>query len=114
MYTKVISLDQVIATSYIVTSSLDYMFHVISCRVFPFSYVKNCTLTLQFIEIHHMYKDKLNHTTVSPVLDGSPTGHGTWVLCWSTVHMDVCLSVCMCVSVYVCMIHDKDKGERVS
>ena len=81
MYTKVISLDQVIATSYIVivTSSLDYMFHVISCSVFPFSYVKNCTLTLQFIEIHHMYKDKLNYTTVSPVLDGSPTGHDTWV-----------------------------------
>ena len=81
------------------------MFHVISCSVFPFNYVKNCTLTLQFVEIHHMYKDKLNHTTVSPVLDGSPTGHDTWVLCWSTVCMwvSVCLCVYVCMCVSVCM-----------
>ena len=108
MYTKVISLDQVIGTSYVVidTSSLDYMFHMISCSVFLLVMLR-IVHTLQFIEIHHMYKDKLNHTTVSPVLDGSPTGHDTWVLCWSTVHVGVCLSVCLsvcCLSVYLCVL----------
>ena len=73
------------------------------CSVFTFGYVKNCTLTLQFIEIHHMYKDKLSYTTVSPVLDGSPTGRDTRVLCWSTVYVDVCLSVCLSACMYVCM-----------